>query len=477
MIKRSDNVIIKDNSVILANKNTEFNSSWFTLPEIEFIKKQIERKTNVVEINRYEYFIYICIIDLDKEINKLSENVRILASRIHKSLVAQKTSEICILDTNLNPDLLLKFAEGLALSNYQFISYFKDKTDRQYALKTIFLSIDKKYINQIQELNILVDAVYKTRNMVNEPYSAMNAVQLSDEFRTLGEESGFSIDVFDKKKIEALRMGGLLSVNQGSVDPPTFSVMEWKAKKTINKQPIILVGKGVVFDTGGLSLKPTAKSMSFMKCDMAGGAVVGGVLYALAKAKIPVHVIGIVPATDNRPGGNAFTPGEIVKMFNGLHVEMLNADAEGRMILADALSYAKKYNPELVIDLATLTGAAVGAIGQIAAVSMGNASDEIFSLLENSGNKTYERNFRFPFWEEYESSLKSDVADLKNIGGENAGAITAGKFLERFTDYPWIHMDIAGPSFLNAADGYRTGGGTGYGVRLLFDFIKNWKSN
>lgn len=268
-------------------------------------------------------------------------------------------------------------------------------------------------------------------------------------------------------------MGGLLAVNMGSQLPPTFTIMEYKPKNARNKQAVVLVGKGVVYDTGGLSLKPTPNSMDLMKSDMAGAAAVGGAMYAIAKAKLPVHVIGIVPATDNRPGENAYVPGDIITMFNGMTVEMLNADAEGRMILADALAYAKRYQPKLVIDLATLTGAAVAAIGTSGIVAMGTADEPTKRKLANSGQATYERLAEMPFWDDYDELIKSEIADMKNIGGPYAGSITAGKFLARYTDYPWMHFDIAGPSFLTARDGYRIKGGTGVGVRLLFDYFKS----
>jgi leucyl aminopeptidase len=250
--------------------------------------------------------------------------------------------------------------------------------------------------------------------------------------------------------------------------------MEWKPKSAKNKKPIILVGKGVVYDTGGLSLKPTANSMDIMKCDMGGAAAVSCAIYAIAKAKIPIHIVGLVPATDNRPGGNAYAPGDVVTMFDGTTVEVLNTDAEGRMILADALAYAKKYKPELVIDAATLTGSAMRAIGSYGSVVMGTASETAFNKLEESGENTYERTVRFPFWDEYGEEIKSPIADIKNLGGASAGAITAGKFLEHFTDYPWIHVDIAGPAWADSDSGYLSKGGTGTGVRLFFDFVKNY---
>jgi leucyl aminopeptidase len=300
----------------------------------------------------------------------------------------------------------------------------------------------------------------------------MNAVKLAEEFKNLGDECGAKVEVFNKKKIESLKMGGLLAVNKGSVDPPTFTVFEWKPKDKINKNPYVFVGKGVVYDTGGLSLKPS-NFMETMKCDMAGAAAVGAAMYAIAKEKLPVHVIGLIPATDNRPDGNAYVPGDIITMYDGSTVEVLNTDAEGRMILADALSYAKKYDPELVINIATLTGAAARAIGPLAMVGMNVKADQEFEQLQKSGDMGHERIVEFPMWDEYADMLKSEIADLKNIGGLEAGAITAGKFLEHFTDYPFIHLDIAGPAFLEKKDSYRGIGATGYAVRLFFDFIKS----
>jgi len=196
-------------------------------------------------------------------------------------------------------------------------------------------------------------------------------------------------------------------------------------------------------------------------------------MYAIAKEKLPLYVIALVPATDNRPGGNAYTPGDVITMHSGLTVEVLNTDAEGRMVLADALSYAQKYNPELVIDIATLTGAALAAIGKYGTVAMGTADEATKNKLKESGNNVYERLVEMPFWEEYGELIKSSVAEIKNTGGAYAGAITAGKFLAHFINYPWMHLDIAGPAFITTADPYKPLGGTGVGVRLFFDFFKN----
>jgi len=221
-----------------------------------------------------------------------------------------------------------------------------------------------------------------------------------------------------------------------------------------------------------LSLKPTPNSMDEMKCDMSGGAAVVGAMMAIAKNQLHVHVIGLVPATDNRPGMNAVCPQDVITMSDGTTVEVLNTDAEGRLILADALVWAKQYNPEVCVDLATLTGAALRAVGTYASAVMGTAERKVMDQLAESGMHVWERTVQFPLWKDYGEEMKSDIADLKNLGGAYAGQISAAKFLEHFTDYPWIHIDIAGPAYSNSATGYRTKGGSGVGVRMLYDFIQ-----
>ncbi|MBT7038860.1 MAG: leucyl aminopeptidase, partial [Bacteroidetes bacterium] len=359
-------------------------------------------------------------------------------------------------------------------SAYTFEVYKSDKEDLIDLQIQVLLSAISQ--TDIDELLSLVEGVYLARDLVNEPGSNLTAVELSNRIEKAGKSSGFYTETLNKAKIESLKMGGLLAVNRGSLDPPTFTIMEWKPKNPVNKKPIVLVGKGVVFDTGGLSLKPTANSMDHMKCDMSGAATVAGVMYAIAKSDFNVHVVGLVPATDNRPGQNAYYPGDVINMYDGSTVEVLNTDAEGRMLLADALAYAKNYDPQLVIDIATLTGSSAMAIGKYGIVSFSN-SDEDENLLSKSGEAVYERLVRFPIWEEYAELIKSDIADVKNIGGPQGGAITAAKFLERFTDYNWIHLDIAGPAFIQKDYKYFTKGGTAIGVRLIFDFLKKININ
>ena len=459
--------------ILLTEKNSNFDNYGLSKTELNFIKNEINVKNKLrVCINQFNRYVFIQVIDYKKEKTQTLESLRNDANKMHSLIVDYKIEDIFVVDLSGKTSEALAFTEGLALSNYQFLKYKKDKKEACHSLKSIFIISENITKKEVEELNIVVNATFIARTLVNEPANFLTATQLSKEFQKLGKEAGFRVEVFNKAKIKALKMGGLLAVNLGSIDPPTFTIMEYKPKNAKNKQPIILIGKGVVYDTGGLSLKPTPNSMDLMKSDMAGAAAVGGALYAIAKAKLPVHVIGLVPATDNRPGGNAYAPGDVITMYNGLTVEMVNADAEGRMILADALAYAQSYNPLLVIDLATLTGSAIAAIGSAAIAAMGTADEKTKDELKQAGANVFERLAEMPFWDDYDEQIKSEIADMKNLGGPYAGSITAGKFLARYVNYPWMHFDIAGPSFLTTKDSYRLKGGTGVGVRLLFDFIK-----
>lgn len=411
-------------------------------------------------------------LDTGKEEYLLLEAARKAGHTLNKYLNGAKIKEAAVYNASPN-SLTTAFIEGLALTNYEFLKY-KTKDVKAKTLAKLHIDARSADKAELDELSKIAEANFFSRDLVNEPLSYLTATQLSKDIAKAGKQYGFKVTVLDKKKIAALKMGGLLSVNKGSIDPPTFTILEYKGAKAKNKQPIVLVGKGVVYDTGGLSLKPTTNSMDMMKCDMAGAAAVAGIFAAVAQLKLPVNIVGLIPATDNRPGGNAYVPGDVVQMMSGLNVEMLNADAEGRMILADALHYAKQYKPELVFDFATLTGAAKAAIGGVASVYMGTADQGVKEKLEASANNTYERVVEFPMWDEYGDMILSDVADIKNVGGPEAGAITAGKFLEYFIDYPWLHFDIAGPAYSMKEDNYRGKYGTAVGVRMVTHFLKNY---
>ncbi len=398
------------------------------------------------------------------------EAARRAGAQMADRLAAAKRTEAQLVGLSDDSELLLALAEGLALGAYAFRRFKTGKAPAAVErVRIVHPDVERR---EVERLNHRISTLCTVRDLVNEPVSSLNALQLADALRALGRKAKLRSQVLDKTRIKALGMGGLLAVNQGSVDPPTFSILEYKPKDAVNKKPIVLVGKGVVYDTGGLSLKPTPNSMDHMKCDMAGGACVAGAIATAALLELPVHVIALVPATDNRPGGNAFAPGDVVRMHNGLTVEIMNSDAEGRMLLADALSYAERYEAETIITVATLTGAAARAIGTQGIVAMGTADDRTFDRLKVAGDHVHERIAHFPFWKEYDRELDSDIADMKNLGSDSAGMITAGKFLARFTTRPFIHLDIAGPAFLMRRDGYRPKGGTGTGVRLLVDFLQ-----
>ena len=457
--------------VITENFKNEFN-----LPDKvnDYIVNELSQKDKkTLTYNYIGKYISIFIVEKGKEISVLNEQLRRHGSIVADSVNLNKGKDLYIYNQTKQQSLSLFAAEGMVLGNYQFIKHKPTAEKNKNTLQSIIIANSNIKQSQVDELNIVCSATILARDLVNEPVNYLNATDLSNAFKAMGKLSGFKVDVLNRKKIKELKMGGLLAVNAGSVDEPTFSVMEYKPNKPKNKKPYILIGKGVVYDTGGLSLKPTLASMDLMKCDMAGAAAVGCAMYAIAKAKLNIHVIALVPATDNRPGFNAFAPGDIITMMDGSTVEMLNSDAEGRMILADALHYAKRFNPELVIDIATLTGAAMAAIGTFGMVGMGNISNNQKNKLHQSGINVYERIAEFPFWDEYDELMKSDIADQKNIGGALGGSITAGKFLAKFTNFPYYHLDIAGPAFLSSKDSYRGKGGTGYGVRFFFDFFKN----
>lgn len=368
--------------------------------------------------------------------------------------------------------------EGFILGSYRFDRYRTNQEEVVAAQRLVIQTTDqdKQVRRGADRGRIVAEAVCTARDLVNLSPDEKTPLLLSKAIEKSAKKTGYEVTVWDKELIEEEGMGGLLAVNRGSQDPPTFSVLEWQPEHARNSRPIILVGKGVVFDTGGLSLKPTKGSMDSMKSDMAGAAAVIGAMEAVAKLELPLYVIGLIPATDNRPGEKAYVPGDVIKMHSGKTVEVLNTDAEGRMILADALSYAGTFYPELVIDLATLTGAAVVALGDIVAATMTNdekGAEERTQGMVAAGEASGDRVHPMPMFDEYNEQLKSTVADLKNVGGRAAGSITAAKFLEHFVDYPWIHVDIAGPSFLESEKGYRTAGGTGFGVRLLVRFLQD----
>jgi leucyl aminopeptidase len=469
--------IQKDNClIILSKKNSDLKNYGISSANLEIIRKEIAEEHKLIQVYNDALNIFV-IIKAEKETSaKTNEAIRKAGAGLISFFNEKKIKSVSVVDADKKDELLLSLAEGIALANYQFLLYkVKNREKETNALQQINIvsrTLKDPAVNRVQ---IIVDATCTARDLVNEPPNKLDAVRLAKEFQRLGKEAGFRVDVFSKAKIEQLKMGGLLAVNAGSEVPPTFTVMEYKPARHKNKKPVVLVGKGVVYDTGGYNIK-VGNGMETMKCDMGGAAVVGCAMSAIAKAKLPVHVIALVPSTDNKINSNAYVAGDVITMYSGLTVEVLNTDAEGRMILADALAYGEKFNPELVMEFSTLTGAAMAAVGQYGIVCMGTADEKTKAKMKISGNNVHERLAEFPFWDEYDELIKSDVAEIKNIGGPYGGAITAGKFLAHFVKAPFMHFDIAGPAFIPAKDAYRAKGGTGVGVRFLFDYLSNYNA-
>ena len=305
------------------------------------------------------------------------------------------------------------------------------------------------------------------RHLGNTPANICTPTFLAEKAKSLSDENTrIKTTILEESEMRDLGMLSLLSVGNASEQPSKLIVMEYNGSKTM-QQPIVLVGKAVTFDTGGISLKP-GRGMDEMKFDMCGGASVLGVMSALSEAALEINVVGLIPAVENMPSGSATKPGDVIKSMSGITIEILNTDAEGRLILCDALTYANRFKPKYVVDIATLTGAVIGALGKFTTGMLSN-SEELAEILANCGNSSGDRVWQLPLWKEYDQQLKSNFADLANIGGE-AGTITAGCFLSRFTkDYKWAHLDIAGTAWISG----KNEGATGRPVPLLMEFLRS----
>ncbi len=408
--------------------------------------------------------------DLDAEALREAAAAGVAVSRKTEGTTAALRIPDVALDSELMGQVLV---EGFVLASYEFLRYKSEDEGTHGRTERLVLHAERQNGKAVRKGaergRVLAEATCTARDLVNMSPHEKTPTLFGRAAERHGKKYGFDVTVWDKAAIVEEKMGGLLAVNRGSPEPPVFIEMTWQPTNAVNSRPIVLVGKGIVFDTGGLSLKPTRNSMDHMKADMAGGAAVIGIMEGLARLGVPLYVVALVPVTDNRPGEWAYVPGDVLTMHSGMTVEVLNTDAEGRLILADALSYARIYRPELVIDLATLTGAQVVALGSRVAAVMTNQGpvDDLCQAGRASGDLVHP----MPMHAHYGEALESSVADIKNIGNREAGAITAAKFLEHFVDYDWLHVDLAGPAFLQKAAPYRPKGGTGFGVRLLIEFL------
>ena len=364
------------------------------------------------------------------------------------------------------------FVEGVLYGNYSFDIYKSDRKNLRDLNVFFYADNSKKLKTALAKAETLMQGVNFARDLQNEPAIKLTPAELAKRVRKNLGKVGVKVKVFDEKEIKRRKMGGLLAVGMGSENPPRFIVIQYKGTSKRKKKRIALVGKGVTFDSGGISIKP-AQNMGEMKADMSGAAVVAGTILATAKAKLPVDILGVIPSAENMLSGKSMRPGDIVETSSGKTIEVDNTDAEGRMILSDALHYASQQKPDIIIDLATLTGACVVALGEFVA-GLFTKNEKLSDSLYKIGLKTYDRIWALPMWDDFHNLNKSKVADVKNVGGKWAGAITAAKFLENFVDskIPWAHLDIAGPSMANEINNYSRKYMTGFGVRLLFEFAQ-----
>lgn len=370
------------------------------------------------------------------------------------------------------------FAEGLELGGYRYLIYKSSPTKEQtHTVEQATLLISDGDPAPIREGiaagQVIARAVTLARDLANGPGNDITPTKLAETATDLGSRLGFKMTVLDKAQLKEQGFGGILAVGQGSAQEPRFIVMEHGSAGN-GKPTICLVGKGITFDTGGISIKPADK-MDEMKMDMGGAAAVLGAMQAVGELNLPLHVVGIICSAENMPSSTAYKPGDIVKALSGKTIEVLNTDAEGRIVLADGLFYAQRYEPAAIVDLATLTGAIMVALGAHAIGLMGT-NQELADRVLRAGEASAERAWQLPLFDEYREAMKSHIADLKNTGGRYGGAITAAGFLAAFVgDYPWVHLDIAGTAWTDQpARPYQARGATGIGVRLLVELLQGY---
>ncbi len=421
------------------------------------------------------------------------EKVRQVAGHAAKSVrdMGLKTATFLIPDEVPDPgNMVQAAAEAILLALYQFNQHktVQEDDDEKRLDSITFLAESGPSRPMVERAahrgQTIAEGTMLARNLSNQPANHLTPVQLAEKAENVAAENGLRCEVFDKTTLEEKGFRTLLAVAQGSVEEPRFIILEYLpegegtrgtgSRATVSGQDtVVLVGKGITFDTGGISLK-AGKGMHEMKHDMSGAAAVLGAMQAIGQLKPNVHVIGVIAATENMPSGTAIKPGDVVTSYGGKTIEILNTDAEGRLVLADALGWIAQYNPQGVIDLATLTGAVITCLGHVAAGAMGT-DPALMDKVKAAAEKTHERVWELPLWDDYDEGIKSKVADVQNIGDGTAGTIAGGAFLKKFVeDYPWVHLDIAGTAWGMKGSTYIPEGASGYGVRLLVQLVEDW---
>jgi leucyl aminopeptidase len=449
-----------------------------TVPET--LKKFGKNLLFLYKDNNDDKYLKVLLLGLGKNNELSSSRIRQLGGII--SLKAKELSSPGVVVTNFcepTVDNVESLAEGLSLSLYEFNKYKSNGENKSRFLDLCDVDIisednHAELEQTIKKTLIVAESVFYARDLANSPPNVVNPAQLANSATSIEDTNKVKVKIIDKYQMENLGLNGIISVGKGSENPPKLIIMEYNQGESGDK-PILLVGKAVTFDTGGISIKPSEK-MDEMKFDKSGGCTVLGIFKALSMLNIPINVVGIVPSVENMPSSSSYRPGDIITMHNGKTVEVLNTDAEGRLILADALSYGvERYSPKYIIDFATLTGACIIALGANVAGLVGN-NDPLVQKILQSSSESGEKMWQLPLFEEYFDLIKSNVANIKNIGGRTGGAITAAAFLSHFVnDIPWAHIDIAGTAW--SQDGtieksYNPKGATGFGVRTIIKLLE-----
>jgi leucyl aminopeptidase len=424
----------------------------------------------------------ILLAGIGKKENLTKDTIRNISGKIAQKARELKLKEFSII---VPPNVVIdqissvsQIIEGSKMSLYKFDKFKAEKAEKSPDL-TIVVSKSKKISQMIKTSEIIADGAIFTKSIANLPPNECTPSTLADFAKIMSKKNKMKCNIISKIELKKKGFGGITAVGKGSKNEPKLIVLEHNRGKR-NEKPIVLVGKAVTFDTGGISLKPGA-SMDEMKFDKCGGCTVLGIMKAVSELKLPINIVGIVPSVENMPDAEAYRPGDIVKLFSGKTAEILNTDAEGRLILADALSYGEKhYSPKAIIDFATLTGACIVALGNNVAAIVSN--DEKLALkIKDASKKTTEDVWELPLTQDFMDMIKSDVADMKNVGiGRAAGTITAAAFLKNAIEKtPWVHVDIAGVAWTQTATkekSYNPKGATGFGVRLILNYLQNLKN-
>ena len=469
----------------LESKTTEINNM------IEYLKSKEkfsgkEGETYTFTYNNEGNIQDIVLLGLGKEKDVTLEKIKENISKAYKQMKSLKNYDIVVKipDTEdiSEAEIAKAMTISLILSDYEFNKYKSDKEKVEVAVSILGDNIKGVMVDLVEEfIKEGIDiskGIIIARDLVNEPANEMYPDILADAVKVLGKENGFDVKVYGEEKIEEFGMEAFASVAKGSSKEPKLIVMKYFGDKHNKDDVLGLVGKGLTYDSGGYSIKPTS-SMDTMKSDMGGAAAVIGAISTIAKRKLKMNVIGVIAACENMISGNAYKPGDIIGSMSGKTIEVLNTDAEGRLTLADAVTYiTKKENVNEVIEMATLTGAALVALGETTTAVITN-DDELYNELESVSKYTGEKVWKLPTFPEYRELLKSDIADIKNIGGRNAGTITAGLFIEEFIDdgVSFLHLDIAGTAWTDSEKPYKGKGGTGVPVNTIYELAKRRENN